>query len=230
MYTQVLSQRDRELGHVANVVGGVVENRLWYGQAEQVFSPLSADRQREAVAFLNRHAFATPTNLLRHDILARLEPGGAPDRLLNSQRRLLGILLDDARCKRMTEHANGSSASAYTPADLLTDLQTSLWSELKPETVEIDLYRRNLQRAYIELLGNHANRTDASTDLPALARSALKDLMASLSKIILRGKDQVTRAHLEDLIARIDRILEPRGAKAVVEPAPRVGVGRSLEP
>src|SRR6185503_383175 len=123
MYTQVLAQRDRELGHVASVVGGVVENRLWFGQADRIYSPLSSDRQREAVAFLNRHAFTTPTNLLREEILLRLEPGGAPDRLMNSQRRLLSSLLDDARSKRMTQHATGSPGTSYTPAQLLNDLQ-----------------------------------------------------------------------------------------------------------
>jgi len=219
MYTQVLNQRDRELGHVANMVGGVNESRLWYGQAERVFNPVPADRQREAVAFLNRHAFATPTNLLRPDILARLEPGGAPDRILSSQRRLLATLLDDARCKRMAEHAQETGAgAAYTPGDLLSDLQQALWSELNGNPVVIDLYRRNLQRAFIELLGTQVNRTDASSDLPALARWTLKQLQTTIQGALPRVRSVEIAAHLNDIVARIDRIFEPRDTGG---PAPR---------
>ena len=207
MYTQVLNQRDRELGHVANMVGGVNESRFWYGQADRVFKPVPADRQREAVAFLNRQAFATPTNLLGADILARLEAGGAPDRILSSQRRLLAMLLDDARCKRMAENAG---AGAYTPEALVSDLQRALWSELSGDPVEIDLYRRNLQRAFIELLGAHVNRTDASSDLPALARRTLKQLQNTIQGTYPRARSVVIQAHLEDIVARIDRIFEPR--------------------
>ena len=210
MYTQIFSQRDRELGHVANVVGGVVENKLWYGQAERVFAPTAAEKQREAVAFLNKHAFATPTNLLRPDILLRLEAGGAPDRLLSSQRRHLSNLLDDARCKRMTQHGASSPGSAYLPSDLLADLHTGIWGELDAETVTVDLYRRNLQRTFVELVGNHANRTDTASDLPALARAELKRLLSAVSRALSKTKDDVTRAHLEDVASRIDRILEPR--------------------
>jgi len=210
MYTQIFSQRDRELGHVVNVVGGVVEKKIWYGQAERVFTTAAAEKQRDAVAFLNKHDFATQNNLLRPDILLRLEAGGAPDRLLSSQRRHLSSLLDDARCKRMTQHGASSPGSAYLPVDLLADLHTGIWNELDAEMVLVDLYRRNLQRTFVELVGNHAIRTDTSSDLPALARAELKRLLGAVSKALSRTKDDVTRAHLEDVASRIDRILEPR--------------------
>ena len=223
MYTQLLLQRDRELGHVASVVGGVVQHNLWYGQAERIFNPMPADKQREAVAFLVRHAFQTPTNLIRPEILQRLEPSGAPDRILSSQRRLLATLLEDSRCKRMSEHANGSPGVSYLPSDLLNDLHAGIWNELSSEPLDIDLFRRNLQRAYVEMLGNHANRTDAASDLPALARSMLKGLMATINKVTFHAKDLITRAHLEDIAARIDRILDPRGGKSSPDPLARVG-------
>jgi hypothetical protein len=136
---------------------------------------------------------------------------------------LLATLVDNSRCKRMTEHASGSPGSSYLPSDMLNDLQAGIWTELSNDPVEIDLYRRNLQRAYVELLGNHANRTEAASDLPALARSILKDLMATVNKAAFRAKDLLTRAHLEEVAARIDRILDPRGGKQSPEPLARVG-------
>ncbi|HXG47150.1 MAG TPA: zinc-dependent metalloprotease [Methylomirabilota bacterium] len=209
MYTQLLNQRDRELGHVVNVVGGVVQHNLWYGTTNQVFHAVPGARQREAVAFLLQHAFQTPVNLVRPDILQRLEPGGAPDRILSSQRRHLSALLDDSRCKRMTEHAAREGDGGYTPAALLDDLDRGLWSELNNDPVAIDLYRRNLQRAYVELLGTHAARTETSSDLPGLARARLKNLRAAVVKAAPKAHDPLVRAHLDDIDARIERILDP---------------------
>ena len=210
MYTQVIRQRDRELEHVANDVGGMILNNVWYGQGDHLYDPVSAEKQREAVAFLNEHAFQTPGYLVETNILQRLEPNGAADRILNSQRRLLSVLIDDARCKRMTEVASRSPNPAYFPTDLLSDLRSGLWRELEAAAVEINLYRRNLQRAHVEILGTHANRTDAASDLPALARGELKSLLAAIKTADGKTKDRVTLLHLQDMEARIDRLLDPR--------------------
>src|SRR6267143_485130 len=189
MYTQVIRQRDRELEHVANELGGMILNNVWYGQGDHLYDPVSAEKQREAVAFLNEHAFQTPGYLVDTNILQRLEPNGAADRILNSQRRLVSVLIDDARCKRMAEVASRSPNPAYLPTDLLSDLRSGLWSELDAAAVEINLYRRNLQRAHVEILGTHANRTDAASDLPALARGELKSLLAAIKSAAGKTKD-----------------------------------------
>lgn len=212
-YNQVLAQRDRELGHVANLVGGVVMNNLWYGQADAVFAPIPAERQRAAVRFLNENAFRTPTNLLRPDILQRLEAGGAADRLLNSQRRLLASLLDDNRAKRMAENAARTSGGSYLPVDLVRDLRTALTSELPEGPVTIDFHRRNLQRAFVEALGVQANRTETGSDLPGVARAELKALRQQLVQAMDRAADLATRAHLDDLFSRIERALDPKASR-----------------
>jgi len=210
LYSQIFAQRDRELGHVANLVGGVVMNNLWYGHADKVFTPVPSARQRAAVQFLIENAFQTPTNLLRTDILQRLEPSGAADRLLSSQRRLLNVLLDDNRNKRMAENAARTEGGPYVSTDLLRDLHQGLCGELEGAEITLDLYRRNLQRTFVELLAVQANRTDTASDLPAVARAELRGLQDLLKKATDKSKDPVTRSHLEDLSARIERALDPR--------------------
>jgi hypothetical protein len=210
MYTQLLRQRDRELEHVANELGGMVMNNVWYGQGDHIYDPVSPDKQRQAIAFLVQHAFQTPDYLLAPGILRRLEANGAAERLLSSQRRLLSVVIDDTRCKRMSELANNSPGQAYLPVDMLSDLRAGIWTELSQDAVEINLYRRNLQRAHVEILGTHVSRTDAASDLPALARGELKALMASVKSAESKTKDKVSLLHLQDMETRIDRILEPR--------------------
>ncbi len=210
MFAQLTRQRDRELEHVANEVGGVVMNNVWFGQGDRVFDPINPAKQREAVAFLNLHAFQVPDYLIDPNILQRLEASGTADRILNSQRRLLSVLIEDNRCRRMSEIVNGSAKNCYPPSEFLSDLRSGIWGELTAEFSEINLHRRNLQRAHIELLGWHAGRTDAASDLPALARGELKALLKSVKTAAAKAKDRATVLHLEDMEARIDRILEPR--------------------
>jgi hypothetical protein len=139
-----------------------------------------------------------------------LEATGAADRLLASQRRLLTTLIDDTRCRRMAELANTSPKGTYAPADMLSDLRVGIWTELSADNVEINLYRRNLQRAHVDLLGTHLNRADAASDLPALARGELKTLLSSVKEAEGKTKDRVSLLHLQEMESRIDRLLDPR--------------------
>ena len=55
-YDALLGQWSREMGHVANVVGGVQEINLYYGDANRRYFPNPADYQQKAVSFLLQHA------------------------------------------------------------------------------------------------------------------------------------------------------------------------------
>jgi hypothetical protein len=164
------------------------------------------------VAFLNEHAFKVPDYLINPDIINRIDQDGVADRILSSQRGLLASLLDDSRVKRMSEHANRDPKSAYNPADLLLDLHLGIFGELSANQ-NITLYRRNLQRAAVEMLGTPAASTSTSSDLPALARAELKRIQAEATGArasAVLDRDPIVAAHLDDLLARIQRIFEPK--------------------
>jgi hypothetical protein len=40
MYSQLISQRNRELMHVANLVGGVVKHNQWYPVGKEIYNPV----------------------------------------------------------------------------------------------------------------------------------------------------------------------------------------------
>src|SRR6185503_7125884 len=218
----------------ANVVGGVVQNNLWFGQRDHVYDRVASERQRTAVAFLVEHGLKVPAYLVSSDVLDRIDPDGVADRILSSQRANLSSLLDDARTKRMSEYANRSSTNdAYTPALLIADLHAGIFTEFNGNgsddggasdgdssgsMVQVDLYRRNLQRPFVEQLGTFAPSTSTSSDMPALARAELKRVQEEAKKVALA--DGLTRAHLEDLLARIQRIFEPKDKPET--PAPTI--------
>jgi hypothetical protein len=218
MYQRLLGQRNRELGHVANLVGGSVRRNFWYGDADKVFSPVEAERQRKAIEFLNEHAFHAPRELVSTEITARLEPNGVADRILAAQRSMLTNLINESRIKRMAEHAEHAGENeVYAASQMLADLRDGIWSEFKQESIKIGLYRRNLQRAHVEHLVSLLSGNGAACDLPALARRELTILRHALAA--LKPDDEVTIAHLADIQARIEQGLDPRGKPPEETPA-----------
>ncbi len=209
MFDSLLGQWSREMVHVANVVGGVNEINLYYGDATQRFFPNDPQYQQAAVDFLVRNAFATPGLFTRKDVVLRLTASGVGERLLGAQRRLINVLLDSSRIQRMTEHAQGEKA--FLPAHLFKALRQGIFNELDKADLAVDHYRRNLQRAFVQEWSESLLKPAIDSDLPALARSELKTLGASLSASLDKTDNPEIQAHLRDLKARIDLALDPRG-------------------
>jgi hypothetical protein len=199
-------------------------------QAGVVYTAVPRAKQQEAVRFLLDNAFTTPTYFLDMEILRRIEPTGAVERIRTRQSALLDTLLRDPRLSRLAEQAATLPAGqAYTIGDLLGDLRRGIFSEAAAARPAVDGYRRNLQQAFVAQLDRLINTplvSPAATgrfgfgpttpppprpaDARSLARAELRDLDRQLQTAIVRTTDRTTRAHFEDLRARIDRILNPR--------------------
>ena len=109
----------------------------------------------------------------------------------------------------MSELAESDGNRAYPPAALLEDLRTGIFSDLSKETVSINLYRRNLQRAYVDKLAANLTKPASNSDLPALARSELAEIRVIVHGAIEKNNG-VSKAHLMDLAARIALALDPK--------------------
>jgi hypothetical protein len=234
MYNAVLGQWGTEMNHVVRVVGAVESQEKYGGQTGPRFVPVSKARQQEAVRFLAANVFRTPTFFLDEAILRRIEPDGAVDRIGGRQRSVLSGLLANDKFERLIEYewfARNKSA-AYTVAELLADVREAVWSELAQGTVTTDVYRRNLQRAYVEIMkdkleppqaaaapaggggggrgGGAGGAARAPGDARALIRGELRELDDDLRLAIPRCTDRMTRLHLEDMRNEIGKILDPK--------------------
>ena len=89
----MLGQWTLEMNHVTAIVGGLNSQEKYVGQDGVKFTPVPRAKQAGAVAFLNENAFATPTWALKPEILRRIEPNGALDRVRTAQGRVLASLL-----------------------------------------------------------------------------------------------------------------------------------------
>jgi hypothetical protein len=225
VYGRLLGQWVREMNHVAAVVGGLETRQKVYGQDGLRFVPIARARQQEAARFLNTHAFATPAFVIKPEILRRIEPAGALDRIRTSQQAVLTSVLADSRIARLVEQEALDGAAAYRPTEFLADVRRGVWGELSASPVQIDPYRRNLQRAYLNVMGDKLNGRQVSTgDGRLLARGELRAIDVAARAAIARAVDNTTRMHLQDVRDQIAKILDPRFAPpaspAAVTPIP----------
>jgi Met-zincin len=182
-------------------------------------------RQTEAVRFLNENAFATPMWAIDKDILRRIEPIGALNRVRNAQNSILNNLLSSSRFARIIEQQALDGDAAYQPGEFLADVRSGVWTELGSPRVAIDAYRRNLQRSYLDIANNKLNAPPAtlpqglppgfaalfisSGDEKAFYRSELRAVSAAASAALARTSDKTTRVHLEAVRDSIGKILNP---------------------
>ncbi len=218
LYGRILGQWRLEMNHVARIVGGFDSQQKHVGQEGVIFSPVAKERQIAAVKFLNENAFTTPAWMIRPEILRRIEPNGALDRIKTAQLSVLTQLLDSSRFARLVEQEALDGDKAYRPVEFLSDLRKGVWIELNGNgttkavaAIKIDAYRRNLQRAYLDLIGDRLNgRTEVSDDQRPFLRGELRALNTEVTRALARTTDRATRLHLEDVKDQIAIILDPK--------------------
>jgi len=233
LYGRMLGQWATELNHVTQIVGGFNSQEKYAGQDGVLFTIVPKERQAAAVRFLNENAFATPSWALKPDVLRRIEATGAVARVNIAQERILNSLLNNARFDRLVEQEAMDGVAAYRPADFMSDLRRGIWSEIEsPGAIRIDVYRRNLQNSYIDLLSAKLNGRPAATDdYRALIKAELRDLHNAIGAAMPRATDRATRAHLADARDQIAKALDPKfAAPAAPAPANPFGLDEEEDP
>jgi hypothetical protein len=210
LYRNVAGQFRRYLGHVGNNVGGVYEYDKTYDQEGAVYTHVSKDRQQAAVDYYDRQLFTTPEWMIDEAIISRVGSTVILDLMRGLQGYGLRILFSGDRLNRMMENEALNGADAYTMTSLFTDTRKAIFSEVY-EAEAIDAYRRNLQRAYVDQMGDILMESGADwnqSDIKALARLTLHTLETDMEKNMGKISDAMSKAHLQDLLARIDLIRE----------------------
>ncbi len=225
MYGQVLGQFNRYMGHVASNIGGVYEYYKTYDQEGAVYTHVDSDHQKKAMKFLQDQLFTTPDWMLDNNIFNKIESAGHIERVRGIQTRTLNNMMDFGRMQRLLENESINGSQAYGLYDMMKELRRGLFSELRTGR-KIDIYRRNLQRAYIErmefIMTNEqpqvpaafrrfvrATNVDVSqSDIRAVVRAELKSLRSQLRNA--RGADSMSRIHIADALERVNNILDPK--------------------
>jgi hypothetical protein len=209
-YEQLFRLRQNWLGAVVKLVGGVIETRYLGGRGDDTFSRVAKQRQAQAVAFLAEHAFTTPKAWLQPAIVNRFRHYNIADMLLRQQKDLLENLLSERRFRLLSDAEMLAPDQAYTAAELLGDVQHKLWQELDDKQPLIDVYRRHLQRVYLQHIVKPLSSGHGwQSDFRAVARGALQELAQRIDLSLAKVRDRMTVLHLQDCRREIETVLNP---------------------
>jgi len=222
MYGQVLSQFNRYMGHVSSNIGGVYQYYKTYDQEGPVYTHVKKSHQIKCMNFLQTQLFKTPTWMIDKNILNKIEFAGNVNRIRATQSRTLNSILDFGKMARLIENEAINGAKAYTLSEMMSDLKKGIWEELytnKP----IDVYRRNLQLAYIDRINYIMNEEQGSTpswarsyvttvkvsqsDIRTVSVGQLLELKKEIKKSLKKNSDEMSKIHLMTVEAKINRIL-----------------------
>ncbi|NRT12791.1 zinc-dependent metalloprotease [Flavobacterium sp. 14A] len=219
LYDEFLGVWSRYVGHVVTNVGGVFENSKKPNQAGPVYTVVPKAQQVEAMIWLQQNAFASPTWLVDMKTLRNIDFAGYTERFRNLQTRHLNSVLSFDRLGRLMDAAVQGDDN-YKAINMLTDMRKGIWKEAAART-NVTIYRRNLQRAFIERMAYlmqeemKSSRSESAynvsqSDVRALVRGELKALKSQLAMANNPNLNTETRYHYEDCIARIALILDPK--------------------
>ncbi|MFW6198692.1 MAG: zinc-dependent metalloprotease, partial [Acidobacteriota bacterium] len=226
IYGELVFQWSRYVGHVVTLVGGRYENAKATDQEGPVYTPVPRAEQERAVQFIADQVFEAPTWLVDPEIQAVTEHAGALERIRSRQVSVLNQMLDPRRLQRVIE-GQLFDPDAYSLREYLADLKAGVFPDLSGNA-DIDAYRRNLQRAHVErleylmteepeplpdffraFLGDSVTEVKVSqSDIRPLARAQLREIRDEASAAADGAGDPVLQAHLEDMAARVEAILE----------------------
>ena len=225
IYGQVSVQYNRYINHVSKYIGGIMETPKMIEEEGPVYEIVPKQKQKDAVNFLNKQLFTTPAWLINKNIFSRTGLSGLTV-IGNIQDNVLNRILSYRTFDKLIEAESTLGNKAFQITDLLTDLKKGIWSEL-PARKPIDVYRRNLQKSYVNVLGSILNpsaqttqlsssisftmiSTNDKSDATSVVRAHLVALRAEVISAALGTADPMSKYHLQDIIKRIDTILDPK--------------------
>jgi len=193
--------------------------------------PVPAARQRETLEFLKKNVFAADAFDMPADLLNRLAATRWRDfefSVFQMPRleypihdvawNLQGFVLDqlyspeklDSLVDLERHFADGEKP--FTVLEMFDGIQSTVWSEIQGTgSPRINSFRRGLQRRHLDELIALVTAPEDGTpeDACTMARGSLKKLQGQIQGSMRTPEvDTMTRAHLDESLARIEAALE----------------------
>jgi len=226
MYNNVVGQYSRYMGHAAKNIGGIFTTPRMVEEAGTIVEFVPRARQKEAMGFLQEQLFKTPTWLVDNTI-SNYTGTNKLGVISSVQNSMLSRLVSHNTFNKLFRF-EAESKDAYTASEMLTDLRKGIWSELAGHR-SIDIYRRALQKSFVESLNRIINPEPAAggltisfgtapastspsktTDAISISKAQLRALATEIRAALPAYRDAASRAHLQDVLDRISQALDPK--------------------
>ncbi len=224
IYDQLVAQFSRYMGHVAKNIGGVKTTPSSIEESKVVYEFTSKSTQKEAVTFLQEQLFTTPKWLLDKNLISYAGAGDMTT-ISNIQNSILGRIMTASTISKLLQFEAYDQSAAYTATALFSDLKKGIWTELQTRQ-PIDIYRRNLQKIYVQNLINLVKPAESAepaglrrggsaasnnlNDGLSIAKGQAKDLMNEIRVALPSIQDQSSKLHLQDVMERLKTALDPK--------------------
>jgi hypothetical protein len=223
LHGQVITQFNRYMGHVAKYIGGVMNTPKTVEQEGVVVEFVSEARQKEAMNFLQQQLFQTPDWIIGEGI-AEYTNRNSLTTIATLQNSTLSRLISASTFGKLLRAEAEGEGNVYTVTEMLTDLRKGIWSELATRQ-PIDIYRRNLQKAFVDRMAELINppaptsaaaaafasqNSIENTDAISIAKAQLRTLAAEIKAALPGVTNATSRAHLMDVQDRIEQALDPK--------------------
>lgn len=219
LYGELLGCFNRYIGHVLNNVGGVEEYLTTPKQGGIAYKAVPKQKQQASMQWLHDNAFSSPTWLVDKNLLQNIDYAGYTERLRRLHSRYISSLLSFERLGRLIDHHSLDNTN-YSALNMMQDLRKGIWSEVN-FTKNVDVYRRNLQRAYIDQMAylmteelnperSRSYYNVSQSDVRALVRGELNTLKRQVASAGNRAVNTETKYHYRDIVKRIEDILDPK--------------------
>ena len=207
MYSALVQQYGRYMGHVAMNVGGRYITNLSVEQEGVKYAPVPKERQKDALNFLNRRLFQKPSWMVEQPYIFNLSDHAEAQYLYPLINSVVsaGSLLSLTKLDRMASFAQASSDN-YSPEEYLQDLHKMIFSELD-KGGKVTSYRRYLQTRFVTVALDVV-KADRSKTSPG--RALLMGEILSIQKAASKAKssDTATYAHWQTLAKQIENALD----------------------
>jgi hypothetical protein len=198
LYGELVGQYGRYMGHVAKNIGGIYSTPKTVEESGASFVAVPYATQKEAITFLNAQLFTSPTWLINKELIERTG--------INPVDVFQGI-----QKGTLSRFLNANTIGKLINAEVMSHKN-------------IDVYRRNLQKAYIDNLSRlmvapssaapggfpgMRSSDPTSSDVSSISRAH----MASLAKdvrLAIPAATGLSKYHLQDLLVRINNALNPK--------------------
>ena len=145
LYGELIGVYRRYIYHVVTIVGGVYETLMVQGQDALPYQNVSAEKQREALAFLNTHLWRTQGWLFSPSMISKFERNGILQRITDLQKAALYRIISPRTLNNMLSQENTLAGNPLKVKALLQILQTDLVANNPLKTVS----DRELQKNYV---------------------------------------------------------------------------------
>ena len=226
LYSSLRDQYVNYIYHVANNIGGTTWVGKYKKDKEEGIAFSKPETQKAAVKFLQDQLFTTPSWLLNESIFQKSVGSSITNinighmyKLINIHGEVLARITSQATYSRLLLAQTTLKENTYTVKDLLNDLKAGIWKELKTGA-PIDIYRRNLQKIYVERFIRQLSYWDKTvlltpeddlifsfenifSDVFPILKAHLAELLTDINRNIPMYKDKESKAHLMEVRDRI---------------------------